>query len=167
MRTAVRKAVCIAVASAVALTGCATQKPPEPIYVGPARYVDLDCDQLNTEAQRVLTRYAELSGQLAQDAQESNAERPLDPLAAISVIVWPLLLLWLPFIPAMMQGREDRDRRFIEGYRLMAECDAILQVAEKKGCPGVAQDPQPSESGGELSQPKPRGEPAKIPDDLK
>jgi hypothetical protein len=161
---AFRKAVCISVASAIALTGCATQKPPESTYIGPARYAHLDCDQLNAEAQRLLTKYAELGGQLAQDA---NAEKGLLPLQVVSQIVWPLALLWLPFIPALMQSREERDRRFIEGYRLMAECDAILQVAAKKGCPGAAQDPQRGESGGELSPQKPPDEAATIPGDSK
>jgi len=164
MRTAFQKAVCISVASAIALAGCATQKPPESTYVGPARYAHLDCDQLNAEAQRLLARYAELGGQLAQDA---NAEKGLLPLQVVSQIVWPLAILWLPLAPAVMHQREERDRRFIEGYRLMAECDAILQVAAEKGCPGVAQDTQPGESGGEISQPKPRGEPAQIPSDRK
>lgn len=165
MRTAFRKAVCISVASAIALAGCATQKLPESesTYIGPARYADLDCDQLNAEAQRLLARYAELGGQLTQDARDANAEKGLLSLQVVSQIVWPLAILWLPFAPAVMHQREDRDRRFIEGYRLMAECDAILQVAAEKGCPGVAKDPQPSESRGERSQPKPYGAPAGNP----
>ena len=167
MRAAFQKAVCIAVAAAITMAGCATQKPPESTYVGPARYAHLDCEQLNAEAQRLLARYAELGGQLAQDAQDANAEKGLLPLQIVSQIVWPLAILWLPFAPAVIHEREERDRRFIEGYRLMAECDAILQVATEKGCPGVAQDPQPIESSGRVSQPKPHGEPANIPRDSK
>lgn len=165
MRAAFQKAVCIAVAAAITLAGCATQKPPESTYVGPARYADLDCDELNAEAQRLLHKYAELGGQLAQDEQDANAEKGLLPLQVVSQIVWPLAILWLPFAPAVIHEREERDRRFIEGYRLMAECDAILQVAAKKGCPGVARDPQADQSGGEPPSPKRPGEPARIPSD--
>lgn len=165
MRAVFRKAVCIAVASAITLAGCATQKPSESTYVGPAQYAALDCDQLNAEAQRLLTKYRELGGQLAQDARDANAEEGLLPLQVVSQIVWPLAILWLPFAPAVMQGREERDRRFIEGYRLMAECDAILQVATEKGCPGVTQDLQAHQGGDKPLSPKSPGEPARAPSD--
>jgi hypothetical protein len=141
MRTAFRKAVCLSVASVVALSGCATpaapaSPTPTPIYVDPAQYSDFDCDQLNTEAQRVLTRYTELGGKLDESAKTNAA---LGVLAGVTYIVWPLIILWLPFIPAGMERKKTIEQQTEEFRRLMGERDAILKAAAEKGCPGVAQ----------------------------
>ena len=139
MRTGLRKAVCMSVATAIALSGCATPELPEPLYVDPAQYSDLDCDELNAEAQRLLARYSELGGELEDSAK---TKQPLIPLLAISYIVWPLMLLWVPFIPAMKESAKQRQLREEEYRRLMGERDAILQVAAEKNCPRERPDQQ-------------------------
>ena len=142
MRTAFQKAVCISVASATALTGCVTPPPTEPIDVDPAHYSNLDCDQLNAEAKRVLARYAELGGELEESTKVRQAAAvPLVPLAVLTMTT-PLVLLWLPFVPAMKEATKERQLREEEYRRLMGEREAILKVAAEKGCPGVTPSEQ-------------------------
>ena len=149
MREEFQKAVCITLASTMALAGCAAPKKLEAIPVSPTHYAHLDCEQLNAEAQRVVARYVELGGKIDEDFKKDQA---LEPLLALSQIIQPLVLLWIPFIPARIKELEERAQREDEYRHLMGERNAILQAAAEKGCPGVAQ------------QPKTDGEPKTIPD---
>ena len=153
MREEFQKAVCITVASTMALAGCAAPKKLEAIPVPPTQYAHLDCEQLNAEAQRVLARYVELGGKIDEDFKQDQA---VEVLGQVSVgLLWPLIVLWLPFAPAMKARKKENEQREEEYRRLIGERDAILQVAGEKGCPGVAQ------------QPKTGGEPKTIPDPTK
>jgi len=116
MRTAFQKAVCISVASATALTGCVTPPPTEPIDVDLAQYSNL------TKVRQA-------------------AAVPLVPLAVLTMTT-PLVLLWLPFVPAMKEATKERQLREEEYRRLMGEREAILKVAAEKGCPGVTPSEQ-------------------------
>ena len=144
-----QKAVCITAASAMGLAGCAAPRELEAIPVSPTQYADLACEQLNADAQRVLARYVELGGKIDETVKQDQA---LGSLALLTQIVWPLVLLWLPFVPALKERKKDNEQREEEHRRLMGERNAILQAAAEKGCPGVAQ------------QPKTGGEPKTIPD---
>ena len=152
MREEFQKAVCITVASTMALAGCAAPKMLAAIPVSPTQYAHLDCEQLNAEAQRVLARYVELGGKIDEDFKQEQA---LEPLVALSVIIQPLALLWIPFVPARIKELEEREQREDEYRHLMGERNAILQAAAEKGCPGVAQ------------QSKTGDEPKTIPDATK
>ena len=143
------KAVCITAASAMGLAGCAAPRELEAIPVSPTQYADLACEQLNADAQRVLARYVELGGKIDETVKQDQA---LGSLALLTRIVWPLVLLWLPFVPALKERKKENEQREEEHRRLMGERNAILQAAAEKGCPGVAQ------------QPKTGGEPKTIPD---
>ena len=144
-----QKAVCITAASAMGLAGCAAPRELEAIPVSPTQYADLACEQLNADAQRVLARYVELGGKIDETVKQDQA---LGSLALLTRIVWPLVLLWLPFVPALKERKKENEQREEEHRRLMGERNAILQAAAEKGCPGVAQ------------QPKTGGEPKTIPD---
>jgi hypothetical protein len=161
--TAFRKAVCITVASTMTLAGCSTPKPLEAIPVPVTNYADLDCDQLNAEAQRVLARYTELGGELDETEQQEAA---LEVLGGISQGIWPLIILWLPFIPVLKERKEEKHKRVEEFRHLMGERDAILKAAAEKGCPGVAQQ-EAGKGGAEPSQSKSGSEPPTIPDPTK
>jgi hypothetical protein len=145
------------------LAGCSTPKPLEAIPVPVTNYADLDCDQLNAEAQRVLTKYIELGGQLDETEKEEAA---LGVLAGITQVIWPLILLWLPFIPVLQDRKEEKHKRVEEFRHLMGERDAILKAAAEKGCAGIAQQ-QAGKAGPESSPPKADGEPPMIPDTSK
>ena len=147
-----QKAVCITAASAMGLAGCAAPRELEAIPVSPTQYADLACEQLSADAQRVLARYVELGGKIDETVKQDQA---LVPLAVLTQIVWPLVLLWLPFFPALKERKKENEQREEEYRRLMGERNAILQAAAEKGCPGVAQ------------QPKTGGEPKTIPDSTK
>jgi len=58
--------------------------------------------------------------------------------------LWPLVVLWLPFVPALKERKEEAEQRKGEFKHLMGERDAILQVAGEKGCLGAAQQPKTS-----------------------
>jgi len=152
MRKEFQKAVCITVASTMALAGCAAPKELEAIPVSPTQYADLACEQLNADAQRVLARYVELGGKIDEAVKQDQG---LVPLAVLSHLVWPLYLLWFPFIPALKERQQENEQRQEEYRRLMGEHNAILKAAAENGCPGVAQ------------QPKTGGEPKTIPDATK
>ena len=153
MGRSLQKAVCISVAAAIAVTGCASPKKLEAIPASPTQYAHLDCEQLNAEAQRVLARYVELGGKIDEDFKQDQA---LEVLGGVTAgLLWPLIVLWLPFFPALMERKKENEQREEEYRRLVGERDAILQVAAEKGCPGVAQ------------QPKTGGEPKTIPDATK
>lgn len=152
MGNAFRKAVCSSVAATMALAGCGTPRTIDAIPVPSAQYAHLDCEQLNAEAQRVLARYVELGGKIDDYIKAAQA---LEPLATVSIIISPLTLLWLPFLPGMYWELEEQRQREFEYGRLMGERTAILQAAAEKGCPEVAQ------------QPKTGAEPKTIPDATK
>jgi len=153
MREEFQKAVCIMMAATMALAGCGTPKKLEAIPVSPTQYAHFDCEQLNAEAQRVLARYVELGGKIDEDFKQDQA---LEVLGGVTGgLLWPLIVLWLPFFPALMERKKENEQREEEYRRLAGERDAILQVAAEKGCPGVAQ------------QPKTDGEPKTIPDATK
>ena len=144
MREEFQKAVCIMMAATMALAGCGTPKKLEAIPVSPAQYAHFDCEQLNAEAQRVLARYVELGGKIDEDFKQDQA---LEVLGGVTGgLLWPLIVLWLPFFPALMERKKENEQREEEYRRLAGERDAILQVAAEKGCPGVAQR---SKTGGE------------------
>jgi len=153
MREEFQKAVCIMMAATMALAGCGTPKKLEAIPVSPTQYAHFDCEQLNAEAQRVLARYVELGGKIDEDFKQDQA---LEVLGGVTGgLLWPLIVLWLPFFPALMERKKENEQREEEYRRLAGERDAIRQVAAEKGCPGVAQ------------QPKTGGEPKTIPDATK
>ena len=161
--SAFRSAVCITVASTMTLAGCTTPKPLEAIPVPATNYTDLDCDQLNAEAQRVLNRYTELGGELDETEKEEAA---LKVLGGITQGLWPLIILWLPFIPVLQERKEEKHKRVEEFRHLMGERDAVLKAAAEKGCRGIAQQ-QAGRAGRESSPPKADGEPPAIPDTSK
>jgi hypothetical protein len=152
MGRSLQKAVCITVALTMALAGCAAPKELEAIPVSPTQYAHLDCEQLSAEAQRLLARNVERGGRIGETVKQEQA---LVPLAAVSKILWPLELLWLPFVPLLKERKKEDEQRQEEYRRLMGERNAILQAAAEKGCPGVAQ------------QPKTDGEPKTSPDATK
>ncbi len=160
MERSLQKAVCISVAAVIAVTGCAAPKKLEAIPVSPTQYAHLDCEQLNAEAQRVVARYVELGGKIDEDFK---AEQALEPLLFVSVIVLPLNLLWLPFVPGRIKELEERGQREDEYRRLMGERNAILQAASEKGCPGVQLQPTTEKAASESSRPKPSDEQATVP----
>ena len=139
MREEFQKAVCITVASTMALAGCAAPKMLAAIPVSPTQYAHLDCEQLNAEAQRVLARYVELGGKIDEDFKQDQA---VEVLGQVSVgMLWPLIVLWLPFAPAMKERKKENEQREEAYRRLMGERNAILQAAAEKGCPGVQLQP--------------------------
>ena len=160
---AIRKAVCVTVASTMTLAGCSTPKPLEAIPVPVTNYADLDCEQLNSEAQRVLTRYTELGGELDETEKQEAA---LEVLGGITQGIWPLIILWLPFLPVLKERKEEKHKRVEEFRHLMGERDAILKAAAEKGCAGIAQQ-QAGKAGPESSPPKADGKPLTIPDTSK
>jgi hypothetical protein len=139
MRGEFEKAVCISVATAIALAGCAAPPKLEATPVPPTQYADLDCEQLSAEASRVLAKYVELGGKIDEEAKQ---ERALEALSFPTAVLWPLAVLWLPFIPALKERKKENEQREDEYRRLMGERNAILQAAAEKGCPGVAQPPK-------------------------
>lgn len=139
-----QKAVCMTMASTIALAGCAAPKKLEAVPVPLTQYADLDCEQLSAEAQRLLARYVELGGKIDEDLK---LERALEALSWPTVIVWPLAVLWLPFVPALTDRKKENEQRKGEFRQLMGERDAVLQVAAEKGCVGVALQPK---TGGEV-----------------
>ena len=160
MGNAFQKAVCITVASTMALSGCVTPKKLDAIPASPTRYADLDCEQLSAEAQRLLARYVELGGQIDETAKQDQA---LVPLAVVSQIFWPLVLLWLPFFPLLNERKKEDEQRQEDYRRLMGERNAILQAAAEMGCPGVQPQPTTEKAASESSQPKASDEPTTVP----
>jgi len=160
MGNAFQKTMCISVAATMALAGCETPKKLEAVPVSPTKYAHLDCEQLNAEAQRVLARYVEVGGKIDEDFKQDQA---LGALAGVTEgLLWPLIVLWIPFIPASREREKEKAQREQDYRHLMGERDAILRVAAEKGCPGVAQ--QAGKGGTELSPPKAGGESPTIPD---
>lgn len=151
MGKAFQKAVCISVAATMALAGCVTPKKLEAIPVSPTQCAHLDCEQLNVEAQRVLARYVELGGKIDEAFKQDQA---LVPLATLTQILQPLVVLWLPFVPVLRERKKEREQREDEYRHLMGERDAILQAAAEKGCPGVQLPPTTQKAATESSQPK-------------
>ena len=151
MREEFRKALCITVAATMTLAGCGTARL-QATGVPPTKYAELDCEQLDAEAQKVLARYVELGGKIDE---ASGGDTALVVLQMAVTGFPPLLLFLLPFSSSLRGWSEERSHQNAEYRRLLGERNAILQVAAEKGCPGVAQ------------QPKTDGEPKTIPDATK
>jgi len=138
MRTAFQKAVCFTVAATMALAGCGTARL-QATGVPPTKYAEFDCEQLDAEAKKVLTRYVELGGEIDEATGGDTA------LVVLQMAVTgfpPLMLLLLPFSSSIKGWNDERSRQNAEYRRLMGERNAILKVAAEKGCPGVTSSEQ-------------------------
>lgn len=110
----------IAITTAAALTLAACAQSPDRIEatdVSPALYAGQSCATLNTEAQRINSRLADLTGR-QQRASSNDAA-----LTAVSLILfWPAAF-WI--------GNQDHAP---EIARLRGEAQAVAAAAQQRGC---------------------------------
>ena len=115
---AARRAVAVTLLAVLA-TGCASRaKDIEAAYVSPLPYQQLDCAQLQAEAERVSLRAAEVTG-----AQNKKATNDAVATTVGIVVFWPALF----FI-------KGDSATAAEVSRLKGEMNAIEQTSTAKQC---------------------------------
>lgn len=124
---AARRAVAVTL-FAVTVTGCASRaKDIEAAYVSPLPYQQLDCTQLQAEAERVSLRAIEVTG-----AQNKKATNDAVATTVGLVVFWPALF----FI-------KGDSATAAEVSRLKGEMTAIEQVSTAKQCNIAFQKEEP------------------------
>lgn len=122
--TQYRRSVTALASIALLLAGCASSsKSVSTSYVSSMHYQTYDCDQLQGEAQRLVVRVGELSGQL-DDAANKDA----------AIVVVGALLFW----PALfaLGGNKQQEAEYA---RLKGEYEAVQQAAVAKKCTATLQ----------------------------
>ena len=106
----------------VALSGCATSsKDVSANYVSPVQFQSYDCDQLQSESQRIQARVNQLGGRLDEAASNDKA------LMGVGMLLfWPALFA--------LGGTKQQEADY---SRLKGEYEAIQQSSIAKKCPGV------------------------------
>ena len=111
--------IILATAAALALAGCATSPDQiTPSSVSPALYSGQSCAALNTEAHRINSRLAAVTG-----AQQSRASRDTAMTATAVILFWPAAF----FIGA---GQDHA----AEIAQLRGEAEALAHAARARGC---------------------------------
>lgn len=109
----------IAIATALALTGCATaSKDITASYVSPVMYQSYDCQQLSAETVRLQSRVNQLGGRLDQAASNDKAIA-----TAGAILFWPAL-----FALGGTKGQEA------EYATLKGQADALQVATVEKKC---------------------------------
>lgn len=102
--------------------GCATaSKDITASYASPMQFQNYDCEQLNSEAQRIQARVNQIGGRL-----DSAASNDKWIVAAGILVAWPILFA--------VGGTKEQEAEYA---RLKGEYDAIHQSAVMKKCPAV------------------------------
>lgn len=111
----------VAIASAVAFTGCATQPANvQATYVSSMKYDSADCKQLGREAEEIDTRLHAVTGTLQTKANSDAA------IVTVGVILfWPAL-----FALSATGGKPEE----AELGHLKGETEALARAAKAKGC---------------------------------
>ena len=113
------KPAMIATAAALALTACAPSPDSiEASAVSPTLYTGQSCAALNTEAHRINSRLAAVTG-----AQQSRASRDTAMTATAIILFWPAAF----FIGA---GQDHA----AEIAQLRGEAEALAHAARARGC---------------------------------
>ena len=117
-----KKSLVYAVASCIALSGCATaSKDIAATYISPMQFQSYDCDQLASETQRIQSRVVQLGGRLDTAASNDKA------IAGVGVLLfWPALFA--------LGGTKQQEADYA---RLRGEYDAVQQSAILKKCSGI------------------------------
>jgi len=126
-------AACI---SAILLSGCAQKSENVAgAYVSPLAYQGLSCRQIESEARRVSSRAASVSG-----IQDKNASNDAVATGVALVLFWPAAFF--------IKGKKENAA---ELARLKGELDALEQISIKKNCgivfkaPAAAEKPEATE----------------------
>lgn len=106
----------------ISLGGCATaSKDIAAAYVSPMQFQSYDCEQLESETQRIQARVVQLGGRLDTAASNDKA------IAGVGLILfWPALFA--------LGGTKQQEADY---SRLRGEYDAVQQAAILKKCPGI------------------------------
>lgn len=124
--------------SALILGGCSTAaKDIAPTYVSPIQYHSYDCQQIEAENARLVTRVSQLGGRLDEAASNDKAIGVVG-----AVLFWPALFA--------LGGTKNQEAEYA---RIKGEHDALQQASIQKKC-GMqqAKDAAPAPSKIEAAQ---------------